>query len=200
VCAHCACHPASAMRLLSARQLEHRRRRAALAAQPRLPTRSAAHHCIRVCGMCHCRLPRRPAGLTLSHEHDCHIQGDPGYSRSRGFISGTVSTHMSVSLRRWTAVSMGCCGRRREWPSAYACCICGCQIMGAGGVKWWTFWRDALYSYTRYCYAALGCCISPCDRQPHSVGQPLRTYQQNAAAAAVAAAELVPCTPILTWS
>jgi hypothetical protein len=52
------------------------------------------------------------------------------------------------------------------------------QMMGAGGVKWWTFWRDTLYAYSRHCYAALGCCISPFDRQPHSVGQPLCAYQQ----------------------
>lgn len=28
------------------------------------------------------------------------------------------------------------------------------QMMGAGGVKWWTFWRDALYAYSRCCSAA----------------------------------------------
>ena len=25
------------------------------------------------------------------------------------------------------------------------------QMMGSGGVKWWTFWRDALYAYSRCC-------------------------------------------------
>jgi hypothetical protein len=69
------------------------------------------------------------------------------------------------------------------------------QMMGAGGVKWWTFWHDALYAYTRYCYAALCCCISPCDRQPDSVGQPA-----ECCCCCCCCYELVNCIPILTCS
>lgn len=52
-----------------------------------------------------------------------------GFCHDRGLLLLRCPVHVNCSLhaRRLTAASMDCCGRRRDWPLAFACCTSGCR-------------------------------------------------------------------------
>lgn len=56
---------------------------------------------------------------------------------------------------------------RRTGRLAFGLCLLymWLQLMGAGGVKWWTFWRDTLYAYSRYGHVPFWCLPLIFDRQ-----------------------------------